>query len=390
MKANVKTKIAIFIMSLFLQAMNTIALALSGIAQAFPEASVASVQMVLTLATLVSIAGNVLCGKLAAVTTKKKMVIIFSLLLIVGALFSNLAANSIAALYAGSAIIGLSAGLLIPVTTALIAEHFEGTERAAVIGQQTLFVSVGAILLNMVAGILAVSNWRNVYFVFLSSIVVIVVALFMLPKGVVEKADDSAEAVGKPKAGYSAFVILPFVQAFLFGIGWTTFMTNITMYVDELGMDPGMSTIFTMAQSAAGAVIGLCLSFVMRKSGKYCFVLALALGAAGLWLMSAAGSVPLLLVATLFLGMGFGLFMPSGYTLIPSVVNPAAITMSMSLFLASFQVGAFVNPYIVTVAAGLLSETVSARFLVAAVVITADVLLSLFCTRKLAPENAAL
>ena len=110
MKANVKTKIAIFIMSLFLQAMNTIALALSGIAQAFPEASVASVQMVLTLATLVSIAGNVLCGKLAAVTTKKKMVIIFSLLLIVGALFSNLAANSIAALYAGSAIIGLSAG----------------------------------------------------------------------------------------------------------------------------------------------------------------------------------------------------------------------------------------------------------------------------------------
>lgn len=384
MSNKTKTKAGIFIFSLITQSMNALSLMLSGIANEFTNASITSIQIVFTLITLASVAGTLAAGKLATIMTKKKIVIFSMGMMVLGGLFGRFFGTSIPMLYAASIIIGIANGIIIPVSSSLVAEHFEGEERAQVVGLQSLFVNGGGMILNMLAGILAAAYWKNTYLVLLTSIPVIVLTLFLLPEGKIETAEK-----GENVSVLSPFLVVIIIHSLIFGACWMTFYTNVSYYIFELGIgaEAQAGTVTTLF-SVGSVVIGLVLGKVMKATGRFCFASGLALSAAGFWVFAIASNMPLLFIGAALQGMGFGLFMPSGITLIPNHVHPGAITMAISLFTAALSLGGFLNPYLITTIAGMFSELVSTRFLIAAIIQTANVIVCILTTRVIMPKKA--
>lgn len=363
------------ILSLILPSKEMVALVLAGVAKAHPEASVTSVQMVFTLITLIVVPAMLIAGKLVNRFTKKKLLIVCCLLMLGGGLMGYFCYASLLMLYVASALIGFGNGMLNPIVSGLIAEHFTGDERASVNGVQTLFVSGGAILLSLLVNFLGRSQWQGSYLLFLLTIPVLLVLIFLLPAGSLEKAENGKK--GRVLTPYLMFIIL---QVFLYSVGFMTFMTNISLYTDALGV--GNASFMNSMQSIGCVIIGLLLAPVMRISGKYCFALASVFGAVSMVILCLATGAPMLLLGSLVLGLGFGLLIPAGCVLIPDAVPASAITMGISLMLVAYNVGGFINPYIVTLGAQLINNNISTRFAVAAVILALNVLLGVWVANK--------
>ena len=231
---------------------------------------------------------------------------------------------------------------------------------------------------NILGGFLASYNWRSLYLIFLFGIPVIIFTMLLIPEGEVDKKED-----GSGFKLFNSFIVLLSLQSLIFGIACFTLFTNVTYYVYELGIgNESHASLITIAFSAGAVIMGIIIPIVMRWSGRFCFATGLSLSAIGLWVMFFVNNLPILILGGLLIGLGFGLFMPSGYTLIPENVRPAAITMSISLFTACYSFGGFLNPYIVTLIAGVFNSHVSTRFLIGAIIMSLDVVLCIVITLK--------
>lgn len=373
-----KTKIAIFTLSLILSTPNTLALAISGIAGAFPDASVSAVQMVYTLITLIGIPSALIIGKLSQYFTKKTLVIFTSLLRLAGAMIAYFMSGSMTMLLLSSVIIGFANGMVIPLTSALIVAHFKDTECEAVIGVQALFVNGGSIILNIIAGMLAARIWSDTYLLFLATIPVVIILALLLPS-------DSLE---KPVQGEQGKVFTPYlfaimIQGFLFAVGWMTFMANTSLYVISMGIgNEAQAGVLTTALMVGATVIGLLLPKVLKLTGEYCYAFSSAAGALGLLIFAFSSNFIMLIIASLIVGFGFGVFVPAAMAQLPNRINPAAGTMIIGFFSTAFNLGGFINPLIITNGAALINDSVSTRFLLGAILLAVNLIIGVAVAKK--------
>lgn len=359
-KGRIKT--AILFVALTIQAMNSIALILSSVARLYTEAGPTRIQLVFTLLTVASVAGVLLSGKLASAMTKKTIILTASALLVVGAFVGWFLTDSLGMIYLASVIIGLGNGMLRPLASALVTEHFTGDERTSMVGVQAVFTNIGGTLFNLIGGILAGAYWKRIYLLFLVFLPVAVVVQVCLPRGTAEKASSG----DKPKL--STFSYGLGILALLFGLCWMTFMTNISSLVEFHGLGNAKQAGYVTTVYSVGAiVINLLLKKLIKGVGKHCLTLAFLLMAISCWIYSYAETMPLLLIAGLALGLGFGIFLSVSVAIIPFNVHPATITMSISLATAGVSLGGFFTPYVITNIAGAFGGLVTTRFLVAAI-----------------------
>ena len=129
-KSSLKVAIAIMIISLCSMITSSITIILGRIMQSFPERSVQSIQLIYSVISGAGIIGSFLAGKFASFTTKRISIIIFSLVNVAGAMLAYFGYTSYYALLAASVIIGTATSTVRPLSISLIAEHFEGMERA--------------------------------------------------------------------------------------------------------------------------------------------------------------------------------------------------------------------------------------------------------------------
>ncbi len=370
-----RTRAGIIILSAILQVGNCISLVLAGVAKDHPEASMSSVQLVFTFMSLVGIPSMIIAGKMASVTTKKRLTQFACISVLCGGLTGCFLSKSLGMLYLASALIGFGASMLTPLASALVAENYQGEERAAMMGFQSLLINGGAIALNLLAGFLGRTIWRNTYMVYFLVIPVLIGITVLLPEGIVEKAEKGE----KVKVLTPGLLIL-MLQVFLFGLGYMTFMTTISIYTSSLGFQN--ASIFTSTCSFGCVLAGLMLPRLVKILKKYGFAAAMAFGSAGLFIISQSTTTVMLMAGSLILGLGFGFIIPAGFNMIPERVSPAAVTMAMSLYVASFTGSSFVCPYVTGFGAGLLGGSVSARFLTASIIVAIDCAVALIAASR--------
>ena len=153
-KSSLKVAIAIMIISLCSMITSSITIILGGIMQSFPERSVQSIQLIYSVISGAGIIGSFLAGKFASFTTKRISIIIFSFVNVAGAMLAYFGYTSYYALLAASVLIGTATSTVRPLSISLIAEHFEGMERARLTGLQALAVNGGGSLISFTVGII--------------------------------------------------------------------------------------------------------------------------------------------------------------------------------------------------------------------------------------------
>ncbi len=333
--------------------------AIANIAVAFPDVSISAVQTLTTLPSLIAIVVILLSGHLSSIVTKKKIVAISMVLMIIGGLLPLIFHQKFYQLIIASIIFGLGYGGISPLTTALIHEHYRDDQQATVLGFQSAVVGIGGVTFSYIGGRLATIQWWYAYFAFLFFIPVLILVL-MLPKGTVTAKTSSREQGGV----LNPILLFYVMQAIVFCIFLYIFQTNIALLLKERNLgDAALSGQILSIQSAASIVSGLLGGMILNRLKKFSLpTIIFCVGISQLIIYFAGSTAPICLAAAV-LGFFFAIRMPAGYLKATHSVPSAAATMAIAIYCSSSQVGQFLSPLAVNGMSSLLHINLEQKFL---------------------------
>ena len=149
-------KLAILSISLItVMAGATISPALGSISEAFPEANETSIKLINTLHALFIIPFTFISSRLTKRVSKKSVLAAGLILYVIGGL-GGAFAPTLWLLLVSRAVLGIAVGLIMPISTSLIPDFYEGKEKTVMMGRVSASNQLGGIISIVLAGILRV------------------------------------------------------------------------------------------------------------------------------------------------------------------------------------------------------------------------------------------
>jgi MFS family permease len=336
---------------------------LAEVARAFPLAPTSRIQMLVVLPGLIAVPFSLLAGRIATLIPKKTIVLFAMTVMLLGGLIPFLFHGSLTPFLVASAVIGVGLGFLIPISSALISDSFEGQQRGALMGVQSAVINAGGMLTVILAGLIARIDWLYAYGVFLLILPAIVVVAILLPKGAAVKGVAGNEFRLNPAIAYLC------LTAVTYGLLYATYSTNVALYLDSTHLGDATSAgVAISLLTGAGIAAGLLFGRIFRVFRSFTLPAAIGLTAAGLFLTFIGGSLPVVLVGGFLCGYGFSTLMPFGVFQATQAVPPAASAFAIAIFTGSVSIGGFASPFIVNGLANLSgNSSAQTRFLIATV-----------------------
>ena len=236
--------------------------ALAKIHQAFRGTDPTLIKLVLTLPSLLIIPFSLLCGWLVKRVQKKYILLVGLVIYFFGGIGGALAQN-ITQLLIIRAIFGMGVGLVIPLSTSLIADFYEGTERTKMMGYSGSVSHFGGVIFLLVSGWLACISWRYAFAVYGLSLLIFLMILFWLPEPQIKKAAGPAKA----KLPFAVYVCA--VLGALMMIAFYAAPTNLAMFIEnERQMYTSQTPLFQNQEELAAHLEQGTISAMARESFK--------------------------------------------------------------------------------------------------------------------------
>jgi len=224
-KSLLKTSI-LSISLLTVMASAAISPALAKIFQAFPGVDPTLVKLVLTLPSLLIIPFSLLCGWLVKKVKKKYILLAGLVIYFLGGVGGGFARN-ITELLIIRAIFGMGVGLIIPLSTSLIADFFEGIERTKMMGYSGSVSHFGGVIFLLVSGWLACISWRFAFGVYGLTLLIFLMVLFWLQE------PETKRTTGLVKLKLPLGVYVCAVLGLLMMIAFYAAPTNLAMFIEN-------------------------------------------------------------------------------------------------------------------------------------------------------------
>ena len=324
-----------------------VAPALARIAAAFPEESVTSVKLILTTPAVFIIVFSLLSGRLCARFSKRQVLSIGLVTYLIGGLGGGMA-TSFELLLVTRAVLGVGVGLIMPLSTGLIADFFGGEERARMLGFSTAASNLGGIIATLVAGILASASWRYSFCVYGLGMPVLVLVLAFLP----EPERTAAETGGRRKLpaavyawGFGVFAVM---------VAFYAVPINLALFLEQNRFGgASMAGVASSVVTGTGFVAGLTFGRA-RTFGRGLFSIVLpALFALGYLLLGRASDLPQVLLAVGLVGTGVGWSMPALLNGASRAGGDGTGVQVMAVMSSFIYTGQFLSPVLL----GFLSDT---------------------------------
>ncbi len=339
--------------------------ALAKIAQAFPDVSVSSVQMLTTLPSLIAIVVILLSGYLSSWVTKKRIVFVSIGLMMAGGLMPLIFHTHFYQLVIASVIFGLGYGGISPLTTALINEHYSPEEQPSMLGFQSAVIGIGGVLLSTLGGKLASICWWYTYFAYLLFIPVLIL-VGLLPKG-----SKTVQAKGGGfKKLLNKSLLFYICQGILFGTFFFVFQTNIALLLENRGLG-GSEVAGTVlsTQSAIGIVSGILGGRILGRLKSMSLPTIFLVSGTALLVIFLSNGIALIYVAAACLGFVFSLRMPAGYLKATASVPPECATLAISVYCSSSSVGQFLSPVVINNLSNVLGLSLDQKFVLSGILL---------------------
>ncbi len=220
-------KISILSISLLtVMASAAISPALAKIAEAFKGTDPTLIKLVLTLPSLLIIPFSLLGGWLASRMKKKTILLVGLIIYFIGGIGGGFA-NSITQLLIIRGIFGIGVGLIIPLSISLIADCFEKSERAKMMGLSGSVSHFGGVVFLLLSGWLACINWRYAFGVYGLSLLIILAVIFWLPE------IESKKTANKVKTKLPFGVFVCSILGALMMVAFYAAPTNLAMFIEN-------------------------------------------------------------------------------------------------------------------------------------------------------------
>ena len=312
-------------------------------------------RLVLTLPALFMAILAPLAGYLIDKSGRKRVLLV-SLVLYAIAGTSGLYLNTLPAILVGRAILGIAVGGLVTAVITLIGDYFEGEERSRFVGTQAAFAGLGGLVFISSGGILADIHWRMPFLIYISSLLVWLMAVISVYEPEKIKQEALPRKKGSEKKDGN------FVPAKVLWICAIAFFSAIVFYMIPVQMPFMLSSM----EGISNAEIGFAIAFVnvasVTTSLNYSRIkrhigfgtimgLVYVIVFTGFFIISLGGSYTVMIAGIALTGLGFGMMMPNiNLWLISSA--PAHLRgrfvgyLNSSLFLGMFLSPVAIQPLI--------------------------------------------
>jgi MFS family permease len=352
---NWKIMAPVAVFATFQSAFMTFSTVMADIAKAFPNESTTVLQMILTVPSLMSIPVSLLVGILASYIQKKQLVIFALICELIGGCIPLAVHSTVSVLLVSSAFIGIGQGFLISISSALLAEHFDGNTRGWAMGLRQAAASIGTTGLTVLTGFLCEMAWWKAYFIYLLVIPILILTVILLPKGNLD-----SKLVGKGvglkglKRVFTPGAVYWCVMAFFLGCFSYSFYLNIGMSIASKGL--GGSSVVGLATawgSVLTIVVAVGFGFILRLFKRFTMALGMLVFAAAFVTLFGAVNLTAIIIGGIINGVATGIQMPGSMQFLTESVDREASTMALAASNASTSLGITLSPLIVNAFSGL-------------------------------------
>ena len=354
-----QTTLVVSILSLSLltvMAGAAVAPALGVIQEYFADSNPLFVQMIVSIPAIFIVMTNFIFPKLCAKFGAKTLVTIGLIFYVFGGCMAGAFSNIYMVLIT-RAFVGVGVGIIMPLSTGLLAYFFEAGEQEALMGYSSAMNQMGGVLATLLSGLLANITWRASFLVYLMGLISMVLCLLFLP---------NVNIVGEHHADAPTQKTFDIIKENHVYIGamlllMTTFFvypTNFAMETIKEGVIPAQYIALIMAGMDFVAFFGGMLFVKVKSSfGRNTRFVAPVLFCLGYLLMAAVGGWIGILAGSVCIGFANGAGVPFLMSEISMRAGRNAATTVMPLMSAALYLAQFVCPILLSAITTLLGST---------------------------------
>ena len=362
-----KLKVSILSLSLLtVMAGAAMAPALGVISEYFSDEKTLFVQMIISMPAVFIFLTSFVFPKLAAKFRARTLLMIGLAFYTIGGCVAGVF-NSIWIVLLMRALVGVGVGIIMPLSTGLLAFYFSPQEQEGLMGWSSAMNNMGGVIATLISGALATVSWRISFLVYLMGLISIVLCGAFMPNDKIQsdEADErrgSAEpervipSTGQVFRSNYVYIIAMFLEMSTFFI----YPANFAMVTVRAGVIPENLTAIIMAIMDLVAFFGGML-FVKVKAaagGSTKFVAPILfvvgyilLGVIGGWFGVLAGSV--------CVGFANGEGIPLIISEASKKMGRLAATTVMPLISAALYIAQFASPFIMSGVAAIAGDAVN-------------------------------
>lgn len=354
-----RVKIGIYGIGILMMGVIGISGALTSIGAHFPDASQTMIQNLISIPCLVVIPVTLIVGKLMDSVSKKLLSIVGILCFLIGG-FLPAFMSSLSVILVLRGILGIGIGVVQCVSSALVAENFEGAEREKVQGNLTSAQMLGICVMVFAGGWLADVSWNFAFYVHLLAVVSLVLCIICIPN--VKPSGSASSDMPKQKVKLTRKSWIWAITMFVLFIGAQIYSIALSFIVDEKGLGTAAQSGNAMAFFAIG---GFLLGLVFGKLAEKAKNLTLFTGLCGIilsYLVIAFAQMMFMIYLGAFLfGVSLSICMPCVVVGTAGSVDVFSSAMAISITMCAQNFAQFLCPYIVNPMSAALSDGTNAN-----------------------------
>lgn len=248
-------------------------------------------------------------------------------------------------------LLGAATAAVMNASVAFISSFFQGEQQLKILSIQSMSMEFGGVIFLTVSGILADISWRCPFYIYGLGFIAFIGLILFIPRAnahhdpaILEQTENDADKKGVPLG-------LVLVIAFLGMLMFFTAVVALPLYLqNQLGYSPSFTGYYLAALDLVAVVAaGFVPRAVKKIAAKGCLTLAFLFYAAGFSQYFFCGDSPLLWVAAICIGIGFGFSTPLFNNLIVNKSTAANKGLHISFGTMAMFTGQFLSALLISV-----------------------------------------
>ena len=275
-----------------------------------------------------------------------RAIALFGLVLYVASGAGCFLANDIYVVLTLRALLGVRVGLIMPLSTGLLAYYYPPEQQAHLMGLSAAMNQMGGVVATLLAGLLSAIGWRWAFLVYLLGLIAVIMVAVYLP-------DDHLGSANKRGIPFQPRQLLKFHPSvngmLLLMMIFFIYPTNFAITAEEqTGLSLTTTTLIMVGLDLVAFFAGMAFGQLMnifREPMKY---IAPVFFLIGYLFFAVAHSIMPLLIGAVFTGIANGVGVHYLNTIASIKGGRNSATTVMPLLSAALYMGQFLSPIIVT------------------------------------------
>lgn len=335
-----------------------IAPALGAIRSHFANSHPLTIQLILSLPALFIIVSTLLFRSYCRLFRTRTLALLgLSIYVVAGA--GAFFVDNISLLLLFRALLGISVGMIMPLSTGLLSYYFPPDEQSHLMGLSAAMNQLGGVIATLLAGILASFSWNYAFLVYLAGLLAIILVATKLPNERLIQPGGAIRLSSLTRFHPSVTSML-FIMLLFF-----IYPTNFALTAQSANLSTISTTLIMVGLDVVAFFIGLLFGYLMRhfrQQMKYiapiCFLL-------GYLLLALFGNIWGMILGSALIGIANGVGVPYVNTIASIKGGHNAAVTVMPLISASLYLGQFLSPILVNPLSSLFGNQPSSPYFVA-------------------------